>query len=189
VWSIVDGDTETGVTAHLIDAGVDTGEIVLQRTLPIHPNDTGHDLHHKAARLVSAVAAELLREWLATGQLPARSPQTGATSYHGKRDPQLNHIDFAEPAERIRNIVRALAPPLPGAWFEVGGRRLTVERVSHVATASRSLTPGMIERLPDGDWAVWTGDLLLRIDAFNDGAVSRRSPDLMAFAREGDLAA
>jgi methionyl-tRNA formyltransferase len=189
VWSLVEGDTATGVTAHHIDATIDTGAVLLQRPLPIHPADTGYDLHRKAARLVAAVAAELLREWLATGELPAGAPQTGTGSYHSLRDPQVNRLQFDQPAERVRNIVRALAPPLPGAWCEIGGRRLTFERVSHAAPQARSKPPGMLERLPDGGWAVWAQDGPLRIDAFNDGGASRPSADLLAFTHEGEMAA
>lgn len=189
IWALIDGDAKTGVTAHHIDATIDTGAILVQRVLPVHPSDTGYDLHRKAARLVAAVAAELLREWLATGELPAGTPQTGAGSYHSLRDPQVNRLQFDQPAERVRNIVRALAPPLPGAWCQIGGRRLMLERVSHVAGPARSKAPGTLERLPDGTWAVWAQDGPLRIDAFNDGGAPRPSGDLLGFTHEGDVAA
>jgi methionyl-tRNA formyltransferase len=85
----------TGVTAHHIDAGIDTGRVVAQRKLPIHPDDTGHTLHRKAARLVSATAAELLRDFLTGRGVPEGSPQSGRVTSHSTRDPQLNRIDFA----------------------------------------------------------------------------------------------
>jgi methionyl-tRNA formyltransferase len=190
IWAIAEGDTMTGVTAHHIDAGIDTGRVVAQRKLPIHPDDSGHTLHRKAARLVSGTAAELLRGWLAGHGVPEGSAQSGRATSHSTGDPQLNRIDFSQPRARIRDIVRALAPPLPGAWCEVGERRLVLARVTPVEAGSAFAgTPGMLTRLPGGDWGVWAADGLLRIDAFQHGDAPRPSADLLGLVTEGQVAA
>jgi len=189
IWAIAEGDAMTGVTAHHIDAGVDTGRVVAQRKLPIHPDDTGHTLHRKAARLVAGTAAELLRDWLAGRGIPEGSAQSGRATYHSIRDPQLNRIDFSQPRDRIRDIVRALAPPLPGAWCDVGDRRIVLARVTPVdAGATLAGTPGMLTRLPDGAWGVWAADGLLRIDAFQHAGQARPSADLLGLVTEGQVA-
>jgi methionyl-tRNA formyltransferase len=189
VWAIVEGDGMAGVTAHHIDAEVDTGDVVLQRPLPIHPEDTGHSLHRKAARLVHALAAELLRPWLDGTPIPAGTPQSGAVSHHTGRDPQLNHLDFSAPAERIRNIVRALAPPLPGAWCGLGGERIVLERVTAAPAADLPRPPGMVQRLRDDAWTIWAADGPLRVDTFWHDGRRRPAADLLAFATEGEIAA
>lgn len=120
IWAIVEGDQRTGVTAHLLDEGIDTGHVVAQHPLPIHPQDTGYDLHRKAAHLVAAVVADLLRGFVRTGSFPEPRSQLGTPSYHGGRDPSVNQIRWTDPARRITDIVRALAPPLPGAFAIVG---------------------------------------------------------------------
>jgi methionyl-tRNA formyltransferase len=189
IWAIAEGDAMTGVTAHHIDAGIDTGRVVAQRKLPIHPDDTGHSLHRKAARLVAGTAADLLRGWLSGDGLPDGAAQSGRATSHSTGDPQLNRIDFSQPRGRIRDIVRALAPPLPGAWCEVGDRRLVLGRVTPVDAGSAFAgTPGMLTRLPGGDWGVWAADGLLRIDAFHDDDGARPSADLMGVVTEGQVA-
>jgi methionyl-tRNA formyltransferase len=190
IWAIAEGDTMIGVTAHHIDAGIDTGRVVAQRKLPVHPDDTGHTLHRKAARLVCGIAAELLRGWLSGEGIPEGDAQSGRATSHSTRDPQLNRIDFAQPRERIRDIVRALAPPLPGAWCEAGDRRLVLAQVTPVDAGSAFAgTPGMLARLPGGDWGVWAADGLLRIDAFHQDGEARPSADLLGVVTEGQVAA
>ena len=121
IWAIAEGDTQTGVSVHELTVGVDTGPILWQRPLPIHQDDTGYSLHLKAAALVRAIASDLLRRLQLGRDLPDPVAQSGNSTVHTSRDPQLNRIDWSQPDDRIRNIVRALAWPLPGAetsWGE-----------------------------------------------------------------------
>jgi methionyl-tRNA formyltransferase len=169
VWAIAEGDAVTGLTVHHVDAGIDTGRVVLRRPIPIHPDDTGYVLHRKLALLVRAAAAELLRALFAGEEIPAGVEQTGAASYHGRRDPQLNRLDWSAGAERIRNVVRALAPPLPGAYTERDGERLVLARVEHERGGGRALAPGMVEVRAGEAPLVWAGDGPLRLAAFVEG--------------------
>lgn len=173
VWAIIDGDTRTGVSAHLIDDGVDTGPLLLQRMLPIHPDDTGAALHRKASRLAAAMAGELLRHLRDHGELPEARMQTGASTYRDRRHPLVNHLDWTDPAERIRNVVRALAPPLPGAYTYVGTHRVTLVRVEPLpARGQRPWQPGTLSLGRDGDPVVWAADGPVRVAQvdLNDGA-------------------
>lgn len=136
IWSIVEGDEMAGVSVHELTPGIDTGDLVYQRKLGIHPDDTGYSLHLKAANLVRSAAAGLLRDLLRGEGLPSAVEQHGAATYHSKKDPRVNHLDFTQPRDRIRNIVRALAPPLPGAYAMIADRRVVFERVEAVAATS-----------------------------------------------------
>jgi methionyl-tRNA formyltransferase len=170
VWAIAEGDTMTGLSVHHIDAGIDTGRVVLQRPLPIHRDDTGYDVHRKMARLVYASAAELVRRYLLGGDgVPAGEEQRGEASYHSLRDPQLNHIDWSQSAERVRNVVRALAPPLPGAYGMLDGERLVLAAVeSALGPRERPRPHGMVE-LPYGQRPlVWAADGPVAITSFVD---------------------
>lgn len=172
VWAIALGETRTGVTAHHIDAGVDTGDIIDQQPLPIHRDDTGYTLHRKAACLVRAMTASLLRQWARDGTLPPRREQHGEASYHSRSDPPLNHLTWSAPAERIRNVVRALAHPLPGAHAWVDGRQIVLDRVEAVSPAAGQgeRPPGMVTLLGDADPAAWAGDALVRlVSVIEDG--------------------
>ena len=160
IWSIADGDQVTGVSVHLIDAGIDTGDLLLQYPLPIHPEDTGFTLHRKAAKLVRGAAAELIRRLASDRGLPPAFPQAGDASYHGRRDPGLNRIDWSWPRERVRNVVRALAPPLPGAHAMVGDEQLVICRLEiPVSSPARSQPPRTLERGKEmGSTQVWASD-------------------------------
>lgn len=174
IWAIVEGDAETGLTVHHIDRGVDTGPVIAQYQMPIHPRDTGYRLHLKMARLVRAAAAELLRAWVAGASIPAGAPQTGTASQHSSRDPSVNHVDWEWDGERIRNVVRALAPPLPGAFARLeDGRDLVLVRVEPFgAGRERSHVPGMIELRRGDAPVVWAADGPVRIEeVLHDGRV------------------
>ena len=160
IWAIAEGDTRTGVTVHHLDAGIDTGEVVVQRPLAIHPLDTGYRLHQKASRLMVGIGLDLIRRLIAGDPLPAGSPQSGTASEHRRSDPQLNHITWTDGAERIRNIVRALAPPLPGAFFMVRSAHVLLEGVRAELRPRRSRHGmlGSIELFDDGTPAVQVVD-------------------------------
>ncbi len=159
IWSIVEGDEMTGVSVHELTPGIDTGDLVYQRKLGIHPDDTGYSLHLKAANMVRAAAADLLRGLLRGEGLPASVEQHGVASYHSKKDPRVNHLDFTQSRDRVRNIVRALAPPLPGAHAMIGDRRVVFERVEVVAatTHPRLAATLQVERTK-GQVFAWAAD-------------------------------
>ena len=163
IWAIADGDAVTGVSVHELTLGVDTGPLLWQRRLPIHPDDTGYTLHLKAAGLVRSIAADLLRALRAGRPLPDPVEQAGTPTVHTSRDPQLNQIDWAGRAEHVRNVVRALAAPLPGAYSTWQGRRIGIEEVDVLAPARSSRAPGMVEVGPSG-LAVWAADAPVRIE-------------------------
>jgi methionyl-tRNA formyltransferase len=132
IWAIVEGDTRTGVTVHHLDTSVDTGRIVIQRELSIHDEDTGSTLHDKATRLAVATVADLLRRWSYGEPIPEGYAQEGPGCLHRKADATLNLIDPQDSPERVARIVRALAPPLPGATIALPGGLLTLCRVTPV---------------------------------------------------------
>lgn len=158
IWALIEGDEVAGLSVHVLTPGIDKGPLVYQRPLPIHPGDTGYSLHRKAALHVRSAAAELLRRLVADEGLPEAIEQSGTASFHTSRDPSVNHVQWTDPRARIRNIVRALAPPLPGAYIIARGEHIVLERVEPVARPS-TRPPGMldIDRVT-GIPSVWAGD-------------------------------
>jgi methionyl-tRNA formyltransferase len=165
VWAIVDGDEMTGLSVHELDRGVDTGAIWWQSPLRIHPDDTGYTLHLKAAALVRAIAADLLRRLISGHPMPEPVPQVGEASVHTSRDPQVNRIDWAQRALRVRNIVRALAAPLPGAQTSWRGLEVGIEEVALASSLGSPQAPGVVGIDPDGGVLVWAGDGPVRLVA------------------------
>jgi methionyl-tRNA formyltransferase len=191
IWAIIEGDALTGLTVHHLDSGVDTGNIVMQHALPIHVEDTGFQLHLKMAKLVRATAAELIRGWSNGQEIPPGRPQTGEATYHSSADPRVNHLDWSSGRTRIRNVVRALAPPLPGAFTLIDDEQLVITRVEPVEYAGlkKPKPSGMLEIRRDGVPIVWAGDGPLGIAGFLDQHGVRPGSELVERRRlvEGQI--
>ncbi len=128
VWSIVD-QTPAGVTLHYVDEGIDTGDIIRQKKVPVLGTDTGETLYHK----LEAAGLQLLREsWpdIRVGRIE-RTPQLcgSGTSHRAADTAQIDEIRLAESyrAEDLLNIIRARTfPPHKGAFIRSAGRKVYV---------------------------------------------------------------
>lgn len=120
--AIMAGDPETGVCIMQMEAGLDTGPVLLRRAIPIAPDDTTAALHDR----LSGLGAELIVQALAEldGLSPAPQPEDGVT-YAAKIDKAEAAIDWSRPATEIDRQIRGLSP-FPGAWFEMDGQRVKV---------------------------------------------------------------
>ena len=171
--AILEGDTETGVTIMQMDAGLDTGAILLSRAVPIDEATTASRLHDTLAALGAELIVEAL-DGLAAGTLVGTpQPKTGAT-YAGKLSRDEGRLDWTSPAGRLARMVRALSP-WPGAWFEHEGARI---KVLAARAAAGSGAPGTVL---DGELTVACGDgalRLLRVQRSGKGIV-----DAQAFLR------
>lgn len=129
-WAVLHGETETGATLHYMTAKPDAGEIVAQRVVPILPDDTALDVFRKVS-----VAAEILLydalPRLIDGTHERTSQSLGAGSYFGARRPEDGIIDWSQPAQSIHNLVRAVAPPYPGARTQLNERPARILRTVH----------------------------------------------------------
>ncbi|MBU6282965.1 formyltransferase [bacterium] len=141
-WVLVNGETETGVTLHYMDEKPDHGDVVARRRVAIDRDDTALTLTRKLA----AAGRETMREalpLLESGRAP-REPQDHArSSYFGGRKPADGAIDWTWPAERVRNLVRAVTEPWPGAFTHLGGEPLLVWW-AETAPALEGARPGAI---------------------------------------------
>jgi methionyl-tRNA formyltransferase len=113
-WAIANGDTETGVTIMKMDEGLDTGDIVAQRRVPIHPKDDSATLHDRLARLGAELLVQTIPDYAAGKIQPVPQPAEGA-SYAPKIKKEDGCIDWSQPARTILNRLRAFMP-WPGAF-------------------------------------------------------------------------
>lgn len=118
--AIMAGDAETGVCIMQMEAGLDTGPVLLRRALEIGAEETTAELHDR----LSELGAELIVEALARLDelTPEAQPEEGVT-YASKIDKAEARVDWSRPAEEVDRLIRGLAP-FPGAWCEVGGERV-----------------------------------------------------------------
>jgi len=116
-WVLVNGESETGVTIHFMDAGIDTGDIILKERLAIASDDTAMTLRTKISHHWPPMLRQVLA-WLDKGVCP-RCPQDEKLARKWpRRGPEDGRIDWNWPAERIYNLIRALVKPWPGAFYE-----------------------------------------------------------------------
>jgi methionyl-tRNA formyltransferase len=122
-WAILHGERETGATLHEMVAKPDAGRIVDRERVPIQPNDDAREVFDKVTNAAGVVLERSLPALLA-GTAKLVPQDLAAGSYFGGRRPEDGAIDPAWPAQRIHNLVRAVAPPYPGAFCSMAGRKL-----------------------------------------------------------------
>ncbi len=132
--AILAGDRETGITIMQMDQGLDTGAMLLQRSIPIAPDDTAQTLHDKLALMGAHCIVEVLT-LLQQGRLAATAQDETAASYAPKLEKIEADIDWQLDAEQINRAVRAFNPH-PGAHSRVRGIPLKIWQVEVAASAA-----------------------------------------------------
>ena len=143
-WAVLHGATEIGATLHEMTIKPDAGAIVAQTAVPILPDDTAFEVFGKVT-----VAAEQTLWHVLPALLEGRAPRIhndlSQGGYFGGRKPEDGRIDWSQPAQQVYNLHRAVAPPYPGAFTDVNGKRYIIER----ARLARS-APAALQGLPPG---------------------------------------
>ncbi|WP_186092770.1 formyltransferase [Burkholderia gladioli] len=147
-WAVLRGETETGATLHEMAAKPDAGAILGQTAVPILPDDTAAQVFDKVTVAAEQTLWRVLPALLA-GEAPHLPNDLSQGSYFGGRKPEDGRLDWSKPAAEVYNLIRAVAPPYPGAFTELHGRRFVVARArlaapgSAAAQAARDLPPGL----------------------------------------------
>ena len=126
-WAILHGEHETGATLHYMVERADAGDIVDSQAVPILIDDDAREVFDKVTVAAETVLARSLPALIA-GTAPRRPQPILAGQYFGRRRPEDGRIHWSRPALEIHNLVRAVAPPFPGAFGIVGGERWEIHR-------------------------------------------------------------
>jgi methionyl-tRNA formyltransferase len=126
-WAVIHGERETGATLHEMVEKPDAGRIVAQEPVPIGDNDTAGEVFGRVTEAAGRVLERALPSLLA-GTADLRPQALGDGSYFGGRKPEDGRIDWTRPAWEVHNLVRAVAPPYPGAFTAMQGRRARLLR-------------------------------------------------------------
>ena len=146
-WAIIHGETETGATLHEMAAKPDAGAIIAQTSVPILPDDTAHEVFVKVTVAAEQTLWRVLPD-LVAGRAPRIANDLSKGSYFGGRKPEDGRIDWNAGAAEIHNLVRAVAPPYPGATTTIDGRNAVIERTRRSSSFDlapsfdRAATPG-----------------------------------------------
>jgi len=134
--AIMAGDRETGVCIMQMEAGLDTGPVLMRESLMIGAEETTADLHDR----LSVLGARLIVRALDHLPLPAEPQPSEGVTYAAKIDKAEARVDFTRPAVEVDRLIRSLSP-FPGAWTDVNGERVKLLR-SRLATGHGS--PGQV---------------------------------------------
>jgi methionyl-tRNA formyltransferase len=135
--AVMAGDAVTGVQVMKMEAGLDTGPVMLTATTPITEDDTTGDVHDRLSLLGAGLMVKAMAELEAGPVTLATQPEEGVT-IAAKVSPAEARIDWARPARDVAAHIRGLSP-WPGAWFELDGQRI---RALHAKAESGSGEPG-----------------------------------------------
>ena len=121
-WVLANGEKETGVTLHYMTPRPDDGDIVCQKKIPVGHDDTARTLHEKTAEASREMLDDILPRIMA-GTVPRHPQDHSSATYFGGRRPEDGRIDWRKPAKDVRNLVRAVTSPYPGAFSYAGDRK------------------------------------------------------------------
>jgi methionyl-tRNA formyltransferase len=184
-WAILNGETEIGVTAHMMDEGIDTGDILLQRMLPIHWTDTYGEVLGRVVDSIPDLVSDAVRG-LAEGTATCR-PQPPGGTYFGGRGEGDEWLDWSDTSRNLYNKVRGISRPGPGARTMVCDRPAIIWRAEYDPTWPKYLaTPGqVVGRAEGGGVIVKTGDSTLVLREVQSDAITVGAPSWAIGTRLG----
>ncbi|GAB4420466.1 MAG: methionyl-tRNA formyltransferase [Sideroxydans sp.] len=138
--AILAGDEETGVTIMQMDAGLDTGDMLLKKTCPILPTDTAQSLHDKLAILGAQAIVEALEK---RDTLQAQKQDEQQATYAAKLTKEEAAIVWARDAEQIARAIRAYFP-FPTAYSTLHGTSLKIQHATLLDLDTRTVPPGTV---------------------------------------------
>jgi methionyl-tRNA formyltransferase len=147
--AILAGDRETGVCIMRMEAGLDTGAVLLEKRTPITAEDTTGSLHDRLAALGAEAIVEVLRKLSAGETLPEAPQASDGVTYASKITPEEAQIRWRDSAEMIERSVRAFNPA-PGAWTTFGGEKVKVWKVRVVPASSFRAARDAVLRCEEG---------------------------------------
>jgi len=124
-WAIIHGEKECGVSLHRMEIKPDAGNLLAQAAVSILRNDTAYDVFQKLKCASETLLIEVIPEML-KGRVFETPLNLEQGSYFSGRKPEDGRIDWRLPASDVHNLIRAVAPPYPGAFFDTGSHRIEV---------------------------------------------------------------
>lgn len=150
VWAIINGESKAGVTAHVIDSGCDTGDIIHQIEISIDQDDTGATMLEKYALEYYPLIKKVLHD-ISSKQLQLKAQNEENATYFRKRTPDDGEINWNWDSVAIRNWVRAQAYPYPGAFTYEDHKKIIIDKVEilSVETTTDQVSGEIIQIKPD----------------------------------------
>jgi methionyl-tRNA formyltransferase len=142
-WAVLEGETETGATLHVMTREADAGDIVDQESVPIGPDETAFDVQQEVVLAAVKILSRQI-EAIKSGTAPRR-PQDPARAFsRGRRRPEDGEINWNLPAASVHNLVRAVSHPYPGAFTDAFGGKTFLWKTRLPGLAAHDYFPGRV---------------------------------------------
>lgn len=159
-WSIINGEKETGVTTMLMDAGLDTGDMLLKDKVAITEEMTTEELHDQLMAMGGKLLAETI-DGLANGTITPEKQDDSISNYAGMLNKETGHIDWSKSAVEIHNLIRGLNS-WPVAWSMKDGKNYKFWRTK-VENSNSDKASGTVVELRKNSFCIATGEGLLEV--------------------------
>jgi len=182
-WAVMNGDTQTGVTTFKLKHEIDTGDVMMQRTVDILPDDDAGTVHDKLMMLGSKTIVDTLEE-IAKGNADLKTQTSMINGQELRPAPKLfkedMKLDWSRPSVELHNKVRGLSP-YPTAWTEMTDQKgeLISVKIYKTVLSDKKITSGAIETDGKSYLAVGTGDGALLIDSLQ--MAGKKRMDIKSF--------
>lgn len=141
-WALINGETVTGVTTMLTDPGLDTGDILLQKTVPVRPGITAGELTEELSEAGALLLTETI-EQLQKGTCPRQKQNEAEMSYFPMLTKETGHIDFTKDAQSIVHLICGVSP-WPGAYVKDGEETIKIWSAEAVSAKDTAHDPGEV---------------------------------------------
>lgn len=154
-WAILNGESEVGLTAHLIDEGVDTGPVLCQKRLSVSTSEDVGDVLRRLEPIYESITLEVVQSLESGDLVPVPQPE-GKWPIWPRRTPEDGCIDWTRSSGEIVNLIRAVADPYPGARTRLGKSDVLIWKAS-VTDSQSNLGPGSVLSVSDKGFRVQAG--------------------------------
>src|SRR5262249_2507602 len=162
-WAIINGETRLGLTAHVVDEGMDTGDIIARFAFDLVPPQDVGDALELLYPLYGEISLTVV-SYFRGGTVPRTKQDHSLATVFPRRKPEDGLIDWNMSVPAVWNLVRSVAHPYPGAFTTIHGQRLIVWKAAPSPRASeREVNPGAIVHTGDGAVHVQCADGLLML--------------------------
>ena len=168
-WMLINGETQGGVTLHYMTSKPDSGDIVAQEEYDILEEDTAHSLHMKASQASSSMLNKTLPK-IVNHTVKSFPQDNLIASYYGGRTPNDGEINWDVPAHKVRNLVRALSRPYPGAFSYIKDYKCILWKVTETKGSTPKAFPGTIISIAPLTIACARGNIIIDF-AQNEGGL------------------
>lgn len=177
-WAVIDGEKESGVTTMQMDAGLDTGDMLLKAVVPLEKKETGGSLFDKLAKTGADLLLKTLRG-LSEGSITPEKQGESPTGYAGMLKKEMGRIDWNQDADSIERLIRGLNP-WPSAYGRLDGKTLKIWD-AEVTEETTDQTPGTVVRVEKDRILVQTGEGVLAVSQLQ--LEGKKRMDVGAFLR------